>query len=112
MTQPGETTAFTANEHLAALERFLGQGVVDTIIVNNESIDASYLKKYQKDHADIVTYNEKQFELAGVEVLADDIVDYNHHFIRHDSDAVASLVMRKVLSIRRMRQLEGKEELT
>ncbi|MFZ0075362.1 MAG: YvcK family protein [Exiguobacterium undae] len=112
MTQPGETTAFTANDHLNVLERFLGKGVIDTIIVNNESIDISYLRKYQKDHADIVTYDETSFEQAGIEVLADDIVDYNHHFIRHDSDAVASLVMRKVLSIRRVRQFEGKEELT
>ncbi|WP_114570132.1 gluconeogenesis factor YvcK family protein [Exiguobacterium flavidum] len=110
MTQPGETTSYTANDHLEALERYLGPDVVDTIIVNNESIDASYLKSYREDDADIVTYDEEAFLRAGIEVLADDIVDYNHHFIRHDSDAVASLVMRKVLSIRRMRHMEGKEE--
>ena len=39
MTQPGETTGYSASDHVLALHEHAGHAFIDTIIVNDEEID-------------------------------------------------------------------------
>lgn len=106
MTQPGETKGYDAMRHLRAIETYLGKGSIDTIIVNNEPIEESYLHRYLADGAEEVRFDRKKMRQYGINVLAGDIVDYNRDYIRHDSDAIAGLVMQRVLRIKKPRSFQ------
>jgi len=48
MTKFGETNSFTADKFLSVLEKYLGKGVLDYIIINTEKPKKQYLEKYKK----------------------------------------------------------------
>ncbi|MBX6724353.1 MAG: YvcK family protein, partial [Dactylosporangium sp.] len=47
MTQPGETDGLTASGHLEVLERFLGRGVLDAVIVHDRPLPEERLAPYR-----------------------------------------------------------------
>ena len=51
MTKYGETHGFVAGDFVAVLENYLGQGILDAIILNNQKPSESILKKYRKERA-------------------------------------------------------------
>ncbi len=61
MTKYGETTGFTARDFLTIIEKYLGKGVLDYFIVNKELPQSRYLKKYQKEQAQVVSFSPKDF---------------------------------------------------
>lgn len=47
MTQPGETDDYKVSDHINLLNSYLGKRKIDAVIVNNELISKSMIKKYQ-----------------------------------------------------------------
>ncbi len=47
MTQPGETDNFKVSDHIKLLNSYLGKRKIDSVIVNNQKISKTFLKKYQ-----------------------------------------------------------------
>ncbi|MBR3321487.1 MAG: YvcK family protein, partial [Exiguobacterium sp.] len=109
MTQPGETKGYDAMKHLKVIESYLGKASIDTIVVNNEPIEEEYLERYREDGSEEVRFDRKKLRNYGTNVLAGDIVDYNREYIRHDSDAIAGLVMQRVLRIKKPRSFQELE---
>ena len=84
MTQPGETDSFSASDHIRLLNSYLGKRKIETIIVNNKTIDSEILKKYQsKEQKDqvLVDYDN----LKDINVMEDDFFIIDNGTIRHDS---------------------------
>ena len=48
MTQPGETTGYSASDHVLALHEHAGHAFIDKIIVNDEEIDDEHLKTFDE----------------------------------------------------------------
>src|SRR4030042_6173328 len=48
MTRCGQTTGFTAKDHIQVLEKYLGKNCLDYILVNTKAIPKSALLKYRK----------------------------------------------------------------
>ena len=46
MTQPGETTGYSASDHVLALHEHAGHAFIDKIIVNDEEIDDETYERY------------------------------------------------------------------
>jgi len=63
MTKYGQTTGFTASDHLADLEKYINHSV-DTVIVNTEKPDDESLSWYEISHEAVVEAMKK----AGVRV--------------------------------------------
>ncbi len=61
MTKYGETNNFKASDFVKVMERYLGKGVLDYIIVNLRKPKKEYLKRYQKEKAQFVLFDEKNF---------------------------------------------------
>src|SRR5699024_206320 len=57
MTQAGETTGFTASDHVKAINRHIGSGVLQSIIVHNEAIKDTFKEKYAEENAEPVEYD-------------------------------------------------------
>jgi len=94
MTQEGETTGYTAADHVEALMRHATPGLLDFVIVNDGEIEPKMLLKYrQKDSEPVIVDEERLEELSqSLEVVHGDLVN-SDNVVRHDSDKLAHIVL-------------------
>jgi len=93
MTEPGETTDYSASDHLRAiLEHTKSQKLVDSVLVNIGDFEQAILERYQKEGAAPVVVDTKQMETIGVKVIAKELANCND-LARHDSGKLAAAVM-------------------
>lgn len=53
MTEPGETTGYTLNDHVRAIEEHLGR-TPDCILMNDQPVSAAVLRRYHEEGAELV----------------------------------------------------------
>lgn len=100
MTQPGETKAYTAADHVQAIYDHVGAKLFDTVVVNkNTDIPAALLAKYAKEGAVPVEADVDRLHKMGVRVVAKDLVSPNE-LVRHDPDKLARVVLEQAISRR------------
>jgi len=92
MTQAGETTGYTASDHVQAISDHIGKGCVDAIIVHNEVIDKSIRAVYAEENAEPVEYDIERLIDMGLEIIEGDIIDPNQRTLRHDNNKIAKLL--------------------
>lgn len=92
MTQAGETTGFTASDHVKVLYDHMKCAFIDTILVNKQEIPSHILAKYEKEHAKQVYYDQKRLSDLGLHVIANEIVTLADGKIRHDTRRVAAIL--------------------
>ena len=92
MTQPGETDNFGAADHLAALERHVGAGLVDTIVVNIETPSEELLRRYAAEGAHPVDPQIERLNKMGVKVVGANLIR-SDNLVRHDSDRLAATLI-------------------
>ena len=74
MTQPGETTGYTASDHVIALEEHAGYSFIDKIIVNDEKINQETYERYCDQQSDVVFIDEKKLKSMNIEVIKSRLV--------------------------------------
>ncbi len=94
MTQAGETPDFKASEHLKALFRSSEEGIVSTIIVNNE-MPTSLLEKYRLEGAKEVEPDTEELQKMGVEVVLAPLLNEQQQ-VRHDYNKLAETVIKTI----------------
>jgi uncharacterized cofD-like protein len=95
MTQPGETDGMDALAHLATIQRWAGEGLVDAVLVNATPPRLPLLDLYEKEGAAPVLVDEAALEGHGVEVVVADLLD-DGELIRHDPAKLAGAVLGQV----------------
>lgn len=93
MTQPGETDGMMGAEHLEALARHAGAGLVDAILVNSAEIPPALIAHYAETNSEPVTCDRDALEALGVEVHEADLLAADGDLIRHDSEKLAGAVL-------------------
>ncbi|MEN1967283.1 YvcK family protein [Lentibacillus sp. N15] len=92
MTQEGETTGYTASDHVKAIYEHVGKGCVDSIIVHNEPISESVRNVYAEENAKPVIYDIDQLLAMNLQVIEGDIIDHSRFTLRHDTHKIAKLL--------------------
>lgn len=94
MSQPGETTGFSVEDHVLAIEKYVGDQGINTVIVNSEPIDQEYLEKYIEDGAHMLNMDKAHpiWQRIGYEEVP--LVNINHEkqYIRHNSQQLAKSI--------------------
>lgn len=99
MTQPGETTGMTVEDHLRIVEKYL-KSEVDRIIVNSQSIPSDVLERYEKEGSRPVlceSENPKFVKFPMVKIITDK--SDGQRKIRHDPHLLAIAVIKTVSEI-------------
>ena len=96
MTQPGETDGFTAADHLGALTRIAGPGLIDYYLSNNRPAAASLRRLYDRDGADPVALSPAAIRSLGVVPVERDLLreDWDDRKIRHHESKLARALLR------------------
>ena len=99
MSQPGETTDFTAEDHLAALLRHGGARLIDCAVVNTSHISHTVRRRYAAEAAAPVEYDGAAIRAMGIEVVEAELLGKawkgaeQRSKARHDAGAIASVAL-------------------
>ncbi len=102
VTQPGQTDHYKVSHHISAITKYLGEGVLDYVIVNNNIPRKDILDRYQKEGAGVVLMDEGVYNLNVNVKKADLVEDLNQKrilwekqdLLRHDPDKLADSICR------------------
>ncbi|MFS0559772.1 YvcK family protein [Terribacillus sp. 179-K 1B1 HS] len=92
MTQYGETTGYTAGDHIQAIHDHIGADIVSAIVVNNSAIEQDIREDYAEENAEPVVYDISRLKSLGIEVIEADIIDHDQRKLRHDTHKIANLL--------------------
>lgn len=90
MTQAWETEAYSASKHVEEIEKYLGKGVLDYVIVNTGSAPQKLLEKYKKKRAELVKADIKKIK---VPIIKADLVRLSS-LVRHDPQKLSRLLIK------------------
>ncbi|MGM0420196.1 MAG: gluconeogenesis factor YvcK family protein [Bacillota bacterium] len=95
MTQPGETSNFTASDHLQTVYDHIGEGLFDWIVVNQESIEGTSVQRYQEEGAFPVVVDREKISQLDIKLKEEDLLreDQTTSYLRHDAKKLAKVVL-------------------
>ena len=94
MTQPGETTGFSAVQHINELKKYAPEIELDHIILNSEPISESQREAYQKEHSEQIGIQEGETIAAACDaniVYANLLTE--GEMVRHDPKKLANIIV-------------------
>jgi uncharacterized cofD-like protein len=96
MTQPGETLGYSAADHLAAITRIAGPGLVDYYLANSRSVSLPLRRLYDRDGAEPVHLHPASLRSLGVVPVERDLLreDKGGRLVRHHDSKLARAVLR------------------
>jgi len=117
VTKPGQTDGFKVNDYADEIERLAGSAFLDAVIYNTEKPTDALLKKYANEGELSVEYDENNLRDAhylalGANLLSGkvwqsvnkaDPIATSRTLIRHDSQAIARVIMEAYGSQQRSR---------
>jgi len=92
MWQPGETTSFTASDHIAAIHRHAGGTLLDYAVLNTREIQPTLRRRYARQHSAQVENDFDAIGAMGVNVVCGDLVQESG-LVRHKSEAIAAIAV-------------------
>lgn len=92
MTQPGETDGMMAPDHLEAIERHAGKGLVDIVLASSSPVPEPLLELYAETNSEPVRVERERLEGMGIQVVEADLLAEGD-LIRHDSGKLARAVL-------------------
>ena len=93
MTQPHETANYKASDHVAAIIRHIGRGIITHALINNGRVKEEVLDKYRRVGAEYVTPDEAAIEMLGVRPIKSNFIDDNN-LVRHNPQKLATTIFR------------------
>lgn len=98
MTQPGETSHFTLEEHIDILQRYLGTHQLTKAIVNNAPIEPLYLKEYIEDGATMLVADKGQPIWQEIKLIEAPLIKINQEskYVRHDAKRLAKCIFEEI----------------
>ncbi|SDH66478.1 gluconeogenesis factor YvcK family protein [Alteribacillus bidgolensis] len=96
MTQAGETDHFSASHHVEAIYKHTGNGLIDTVLVNNGSIPETIIKRYQEENAAPVHCDDNKIDNLGLRVIKDEFMQFKDNLLRHDAVKVSQSLLTEL----------------
>ena len=102
VTQPGQTDDYTVSDHIHAITKHLGEGVLDYVLVNDNLPRKDMLEKYEEEGALVVRLDAETNNLQ-VKTVETDLVENldkvrvlweKQDLLRHDPNKLADAICR------------------
>lgn len=93
MTQPGETSGFSASDHVKAIDAHVSRPVFDSVMVNTEIPSLELLNKYRKAGSVIVEPDRDRIRKLGYRAVTGNFINQTD-VVRHDAALLSEAIMR------------------
>ena len=90
VTQRGETDNFTAKQHLDALERYLGQNVINYVIIHKGELPEELKSRYEAEGQNLI----EDDLINGRKIIRAELITKDSPVIRHDPEKLAEVIIR------------------
>jgi uncharacterized cofD-like protein len=100
MSQPGETTEFTASDHVRSIHRHAKGKLLDYAVVNIRPITSAMKRRYASQAAMPVENDIDELFRMGIKVMAGKLARHGET-VKHDPEATAEVVVKLALENRR-----------
>ncbi|AGK98361.1 gluconeogenesis factor YvcK family protein [Clostridium pasteurianum] len=97
MTQPGETDGYSVSDHIKAIYKHGGEGIVDYTVINTEKIDEVLQDKYLEKTSELVNIDEDILKKMGVGTVKGNFIKIKNGYVRHDSDRLADILVETIM---------------
>ncbi len=105
MTKYGQTNKFKASDFLYNLEKYLGKGIIDLMVVNTKKPSRPWLLRYRKRRSEFVGPDMAKLRSRGLSVAAAPLLSETifaksqadrlvRSYLRHDSRKLAKILYR------------------
>lgn len=93
MTEPGQTDNYAVSDHIKAIIEHTRENIFDYCLGNTGEIVPEYVRKYNKQGADIVDLDTANIRGMGIGIIKKDIATVENGFIRHNTEEIAKTIM-------------------
>lgn len=98
MTQPGETEHYSVGDHIETIVAHGGEGLIDTVLVNDATFDETVLDAYKRTGAVPVEVDTKRIDAMGIRTIRANLVSGSDKAV-HDSERLGKVVMDIVYAL-------------
>lgn len=95
MTQPGETTDFTASDHVKAVLEQAGVPIFDYVLVNVEEPTTELRERYERVGSRWVLPDVEKIRALGLRPVTGRFMSQSN-VVRHDSERLAEIIIRVI----------------
>jgi uncharacterized cofD-like protein len=99
MTQPGETDGYSVSDHVRAIYEHAGGRIFDWVIVNNQPISPTLLRRYRAQGAAPVPVKVSELQKLGLRCVFDNLVEEGG-VVRHNSARLTRLLLEEFVQRR------------
>lgn len=93
MQQPGETDGYTVSEHIKAINDNIGEGIIDSVIVDPRDIPKDILERYKSMNSDKVELDREKIKEYNVELIERDILEIDPKgMVRHHPYKLSAII--------------------
>lgn len=104
MWQPGETTGYSAADHVNAITRHAKRPLLDCAVVNTAPVSPLLRRRYALQYAEPVKNDFEALEALGLRVIRADLLGEGDH-VRHDPAATAQVALELAMMSRADRRM-------
>ena len=93
MQQPGETDGYTVSDHIKAINDNIGDGVIDSVIVDPRDIPQDILVRYKNMNSDKVELDREKIKEYNVNLIERDILEIDPKgMVRHHPYKLSAII--------------------
>lgn len=99
MTQAGETDNYSVTDYVQAVEHYLGESVIEYILINDHICAPQELEAYiSAGTRQMCAGPEDRRELSrrGISIIENNFIDISDGMIRHDADRIANVLLSMI----------------
>lgn len=96
MTELGQTDSYSLSEHIKAIQDHIGKGVFDYCLADTGEVVPEYIRRYNKEGAELVEANIIEAASLGVKIIQKDMSCIKNDRIRHNSSIIASTIIELI----------------
>ena len=96
MTEPGQTDDYSVQDHIKAIIEHCGEGLIDYCIYDTGEVIPEYIKKYNKEGADLVEQNLNDSKIKKIKFIKKNISTIIDGKVRHDPYMVAESAIKLI----------------
>lgn len=107
MTEPGQTDNYSLADHIKAIQEHAGKGIVDYCIYDTGEIVPEFIRRYNREGADLVEQDISKAKEEGLKLLQRNLSCIDGEFIRHNPDAIASSIIELICEDLKFRDMQN-----
>lgn len=93
MQQPGETEGYTVSDHIKVINDNIGEGVIDSVIVDPRDIPQDILVRYKSMNSDKVELDREKIKEYNVNLIERDILEIDPKgMVRHHPYKLSAII--------------------